>query len=228
MILSLLKRIPVWAWVCLVLGAYLGYLNMRLAHEQQEKIRYAFKADSAMAEADTTKIMMIQQGLFHVKRAIQMKQERDSVDRALRMERQAKLELVTRIRWLNDTLSGVHVPSPDSSTRVAEFNEYREPYTIKARATLPQVAPPTLAVEVRLDSIPLSLRLGCQKGDGIRTASVVAQGPTWASLRIAAVNQSPEICNPTVAPAARSPGARPYLIGAGAATGIFLIIKAVQ
>ena len=71
------------------------------------------------------------------------------------------------------------------------------PYTVAAHVEMPAVPDSVrLSLTVALDPIHLTARLGCAAPDthGIRSASIVASSPPWATVRFDSVEQSPAVC----------------------------------
>lgn len=106
--------------------------------------------------------------------------------------------------------------------RRAEFIVRQPPYTLRARAEIPP--PPDsarLAVRVALDPIHVAAHVTCAAPDrnGIRTASVVASAPSWATITFDRLEQSPDLCaSPALVRTARSRQRlefEPVVIGGG-------------
>ena len=110
-----------------------------------------------------------------------------------------------------DSLAPVVATAPVTETtdsiRRARFDVRQVPYTIAADVAIP--APPDsaqMAIDVALDSIPVDQRLGCgaPNADGIRSATVDAITPTWATVRLHRLEQVPELCaSPALTSAAK-------------------------
>jgi hypothetical protein len=177
-----------------------GALQARRATvAQREAAASALRADSLVAAADTTRLVAIR-GLTKIyeRRVIQERQVADSLDRLLRRERIARVGLVATVRALDTTLTGHVTADSLDNVRVAQWPPtYQPPFTIEARVELPRPpAEATLQIGVRVDPVRLGLRLGCGSAgrDGIRPASVAVEAPTWATIRLEQVSQSPDLC----------------------------------
>lgn len=191
----------------------------RLGAERARSAQVALSLINAEAARDSTRVLV---GVSEVasrllgdsvrvyqKRIVQVTQQRDALDRAIGDERVARYALTGRVDSLEQVVA---LPHRDS----AEFHVRQAPYTIDARLDSAQ-----LALRVALDPIPIEARLTCSKPDsnGIRSASVIASAPSWATLTLGRVQQSPELC---ASPAlVRSPkrsrflGFEPLVIGGG-------------
>jgi hypothetical protein len=164
------------------------------------------------------------------KQVVQVAQRRDVLDAALGRERAARYAATAVV----DSLSRV-VAASDSvvrdardasrETRTARFDVRQPPYGIAAEVELPP--PPdsaTMRVRVAVDAIPIEARVSCIDGPGgAREATVAVETPSWVTVRLGTVAQSPDVCTP--APLATSMRQRAWIetrrlvIGVGRAWG---------
>jgi hypothetical protein len=87
--------------------------------------------------------------------------------------------------------------STDTAGREATFAHYQPPYSILARVALPlPPTPPQMALAIRLDTIPLGVRVGCRPGKGLQSAYAAISSPIWAQVNLVALAQDPGVCNP--------------------------------
>ena len=126
------------------------------------------------------------------------------------------------------TPTGEHEAIISASTietvRSAFFDIRQEPYTVAAQVDIPP--PPDSAridLRVAIDPIPIEARVTCSRADaqGLKTASVSASSPTWATVRFGRVEQSPDVCgSPALKPAVhagRTLLSRGFVFGVGRA-----------
>jgi hypothetical protein len=106
------------------------------------------------------------------------------------------------------------------ATWAAHFDLRHPPYTIAADVEMPE--PPDsarIALRVALDPIPLEARLTCStpNASGVRTASIAASSPPWATVRFDRVEQSPAVCGfpPPAKQSRRRIAFTPLVIGGG-------------
>jgi len=218
-----------------VLGGFLFMQSCRLRAAQEAGAANALRADSTAAAADTSRMLAADaqravEKLFGdsvaavQRRVIQQQQRADGLDAALGLERIARTTAVAIIDQLTATIASqrpTHVDAND--VRTASFALRQLPYTVDATASIPP--PPTQAalhIRITLDTLSLQLRLGCGKVDpgGIRPATAVLTGPTWATLALGHVEQAPELCR-SPALAQRGPS-RLTWFGLGAGTTLLL------
>jgi hypothetical protein len=183
--------------------------NHRIRTLQEHSGQLALRNDSAAAAADTTRNVALEKpGIAKIlgdslkmaqHRVIQVTQNRDSIDRILGLEREAKYSLSAQLDSLQRVVAATSATTEDSATRVrrATFDVRQAPYTLVANVELP--APPDtgkLDVTVALDPIPLVARLSCAapNADGIRSASIETTSPAWAKVNFTDVQQSPDLC----------------------------------
>ena len=126
------------------------------------------------------------------KRVVQQDQPADPLDSAARITRSAMYSLGFKV---GEFIGKLTKPRRDT----VPFHIRQDPYTVDATVSHPPVGDSvTLAVTVALDTIPMTVRVGCRDtGDaGIRAASVMLTAPPWATVRFGDVQQDPGICNP--------------------------------
>ena len=141
--------------------------------------------------------------------------EQDALERQLRIEARARVSAEARVRALQDSATApVTVGAGD--VRSARWTIHQPPFQVEASAELPP--PPargTLQVNVALDPLPLTVRLGCRDGAVVPQAWAVVTGPEWATLELGTVEQVPGICGGVVAlPSYRVPAWAPAVAGA--------------
>ena len=104
--------------------------------------------------------------------------------------------------------------------RRASFGVRQPPYTVAADVEIPE-HPDTarLSLKVALDPIHMDARVMCAAPNeqGIRSATVVAAAPSWATVQFDRVEQSPDLCASPALMRPPRPTRRfsPLLIGAG-------------
>lgn len=221
-----------WApWALVIIVALWGSCQTLEASKARKRAATAALAASNEAAAhDSTRQLagavakLLGDSLQAVQRlAVQTRLERDQLDRALKLERIASAGLRVTIAELRRELASGPVLEDTAGTRSASWSLRQPPYSIEATATLPR--PPatgTLAIGVRLDSIPLHLRLSCGAPDqfGIRPAAATLTGPPWARLELGRVEQDQDVCR-SPALVKKGPSRLKWtLIGAGLVTVI--------
>ena len=132
------------------------------------------------------------------RRAIQTVQRADVLDRALRLARRVRDSLRVAVdRLRRQARSDTVVADAADDERRAVFDVRAAPYTVHAAVVLPR-APQrgTMDVHVGLDTLALEVRVGCgaPTAAGVRPATAVVAGPTWASVRLGRVEQAPGVC----------------------------------
>jgi hypothetical protein len=164
----------------------------------------ALAASNADAARDSTRRLTLARDVLAdslaivQRRAVQAVQTADALDRALGLERVARLELTATVRELRAHVAGTGpVVSGSGGALSQTFDVDSAPYHVRASVTLaPPPATGSLDLAVMLRPIPLAARLGCGAADarGIRPASVSIVGPVWATVVVGAVTQAPEVC----------------------------------
>lgn len=201
----------VWI-VFAILAAAVVVLLFMLRHARGELRDVGLRADSLEAVADTNRrhvlsakdsAKLLGDSLIIVqRRVVQVAAERDAFDRALRLERIAKGNLVTEVARLRAGNITSTRPTTDSAgVRSATFDIRRPPYTVFLGVSLPPAPSPGRVdtLDVAIDRIPITIREGCgeRNAQGIRAATWTITSPPWATVHIERVEQDPELCNPT-------------------------------
>lgn len=152
-----------------------------------------FRADSLEAVADTQRVTFLGVLQLTERRVVQVAQARDSLDRLLKLRPTVKVAAVVTLPVVDTVVVGV---ASDTTGREATFSHREPPYTVLAAVTLP-VPPetPQMRLAIRLDTIPLGLRLGCRPGKPLATAHAAITSPIWAQVSLVALTQDPALCN---------------------------------
>ena len=180
----------------------------RLHTERARSAELALHAANAAAERDSTRDVahtnrkvaaLLGDSLHAVERqVVQIAGRRDAMDRALGRERLARYMMAVTVDSLNTSSTRAPVVEGTDRVRRATFDVRQAPYTVAARVEMPAVPDSVrLSLKVALDPIHLTARLGCAAPDaaGIRSASIVATSPPWATVRFDSVEQSPAVCS---------------------------------
>ncbi len=139
------------------------------------------------------------------KLAIQVRQSRDKLDKALGEEKKASAVLSLRLDSLTahqvQSTGGVivtHDTVAGTDTRSATFHVERPAWTADAKVQLPAAGAGSLDLGVFIRPIPLALRIGCQdaNSDGIRPARVTAVSQTGVAVKIDSASTDPGVCQP--------------------------------
>ena len=216
---GVMLRHPQWLLVsvlALACALTLGVEQHRLHAAQSSAAVAALSASNLLAERDSTRDVananrrvaaLLGDSLRVVqKRAVQMEQRGDALDRALGGERRARYALTAAVDSLERSAVAVAGVDTGQVPRRASFTVRQRPYTVAALVEFAQ--PPDTArmwLRVALDPIPISARVLCSAPDrrGIRSATVVASSPPWVKVRLERLEQSPELCaSPALARAA--------------------------
>jgi hypothetical protein len=175
----------------------------RLDRAETRAQQAALARDSAEAAADSTRAAAVRvQTVLGAelaavqRRAVQQRERADSINRALGLERQARVQVELRVDSLLAVATAAVTADSADSVRRARFEVREAPYSATADVVLPR--PPgvgQLSLRVGLDPAPIELRIGCGASrDGVRPATVTAVGPRWLSLELASVEQDPAAC----------------------------------
>ena len=176
---------------------------IQMQREEERAAEAALVRDTLEAARDTTRALPLIGALGDSlrvveRRAVQTAQRADALDRALARERVVRDRLEAAITALaSSAVAETVFVTGEDSVRRAAFDVRQTPYTVNAEVALPR--PPErarLELRVALDTLALEVRVGCGKADneGVRPASVNVVGPSWASVRLGRVEQSPNVC----------------------------------
>lgn len=222
--LSLTTKVAVAAAV--VVGSYIGILrhqNHKLTRELQAE---TLRAYNAIAAADSTHLLTVAQG-DSIKRwtrlAVQEEQRGDSLDRKLKQETRLRAALQLRVDSLVAVVQGTATSEDSNGVRHGAFEAYGAPFNVKAQVDLPPPPlPGTMKLQIQLDPVKLALRAQCGPPDprGIRRASVLVEGPSWASIELGALTQTPEVCMPQLSPKVQKSH---FKLGAAIGAGLVLL-----
>lgn len=217
-VLTVLRKVPVWGWVLVALLLYVGTLNLQLASVTRQRDAERWRVDLLEAARDTTRLRLVRtrDSLLRVfqRRVIQEKQRADALDRALGLERRLRVAASVRFDSALAQVAGTPTIADSDGDRSSQFHLRQPPYTVDATAVLPP--PPEqgrLVVAVRLDPLPLSLRIGCGPAvRGVRPATASLVVPPWATVVLDSLSQAPEVC---LSPLAQTPPKKrwPWLVG---------------
>jgi len=200
----------------------------RIASVRRHALVAALEISNLAAERDSTRNTALDnQRVAHVLgdslkvaeiRVVQVTQHLDALDKALGRERVARYVDNIAVDSLRRVVHAIG--SGRETVRSAVFDIRQEPYTVAAQVDIP--TPPDSArieLHVAIDPIPIEARVSCSRpnGQGIKTASVSASSPTWATVRFGRVEQSPEVCG---SPALRSEQSRHGLFSRRLVVGV--------
>lgn len=184
-----------------ILVAAFGVRSWQLDRARKDLGAAALEADTLRASLDSTRVVNVGLGdtLRTVQRqAIQVAAERDAIDKALGLERIARVQLTAKVATLEaHATSSAPVTESVEGVRSAKFVVDSAPYFVQATVELPR--PPgagSIALSVNLDPIPLEARQGCGPANaaGIRSAFLTVTGPAWATVNLDRVEQDPGLC----------------------------------
>jgi hypothetical protein len=192
------------ALILVACASWMKYTSDQLASAHASERRIALKASNLEAVHDSTRNLARENARVakllgdslraYEKRVVQQDQPADPLDSAARITRSAMYRLGFNV---GEFIGKLTKPRRDT----VPFHIRQDPYTVYATVSHPPVGDSvTLAVTVALDTIPMTVRVGCRvTGDaGIRAASVMLTAPPWATVRFDDVQQDPGICNPSV------------------------------
>jgi len=206
----------------LILAAVAALLSIVIQTARLDRAQTA--ADTLVASRDSTRLLSLKLAWLGdsmavvERRAVQVDQRADALDRALGVERAARDSVVASIASYRGVVRSdtvvVSVADPAGeagrllaaapgqagldSIRQGTFDLRQAPYTVHATVALP--VPPergTMEIGIDLDTLWLEVRLGCgaPNGSGVRAATAIVSGPSWAGIQLGRVEQAPGVCN---------------------------------
>lgn len=187
--------------VIAVLVLAMGGLYMKLEATERELGKERLAHENAVARADsTTEELQELDSRYRFFRRLsqQYKIERDSIDRKLDQESQARAQLAVQVRELRADSAIADTAYIEGDTRVAEFSRRLEHGLLTTKVRVPPApAPPELRdIRFQLDPIMLEARIACIQKDNVRAASLTVRTPNWATVRVDSVVTEPRVCNP--------------------------------
>lgn len=237
---AILKHVPWQILVGLMVvgaaGGYVMHLQGELQDERDRNYSLALYTDSIEVASDTLRNVTeeINAALerqsdsanFYRRRSLQASLELDSIGVALNASVRLNASLEASIDTLRTTLTST--TTEEGENRLATFEEYLQPYTVKMEISLPP-APGlgTAEIEVALDPVRLRSRVFCgDRSDltGLRPAEILIETPSWMTLSGVDVIQERDVCNP---PPLEIPFYRSWKMGAVGASAIFTTILGV-
>lgn len=202
------------AVICAGLAAAVAVKDHQLDNARERNGKLALEKTNAVAASTPTLVVQDPAVLkllgdsvqMYRHLAVQQDQRADALDRALKLERIGKAEMVLQLDSLRrqSIASSQPVTEDSSGIRRAEFHLRQAPYTVAADVELPPA--PNLGrldLAIALDPINIGIRNWCSppNADGIRTASTSATAPRWAPVRFGEVQQDPSLCaSPALSP----------------------------
>jgi hypothetical protein len=189
------------------LATAIGIEEHRLNTERSNAAVAALNAVNMTASRDSTRNVALENrkvaallgdSLRLVERQVfQVAQRSDALDRALGRERRAHYIMNVGVDSLHATASAPSVVDTSHKVHRAVFDLRQPPYTMAAAVEIKeQLDSARIEVNVTLDPIHLAARVTCSppNDQGIRSATIVAMTPPWASVHFDRVEQSPELC----------------------------------
>lgn len=188
------------AVVVLVLLSATCYAQSRIADAEYRALDAELRLDSAEAAADSSSEVWAatlgDNARAFQRRGIQLRELNDSLSSELGREARARVAAEVRVDSLSREVEGALIaPTDSSSPAVAEFNVREPPFAVWARVRMSD--PPVMRMEIVLDPVPLTVRIGCEDvKDGLRKAYASLEGPVWAHIRVTRAEQEAGVCNP--------------------------------
>lgn len=181
--------------VLAILSAILGVaLVATLLHFRQVRREFSFRVDSLEVAADSTRRV----GQTWMRRALQAEIRETQLEDSLKLW--PKVTTIVKVRLDTLWLAAEAPVVDDTLSRRASFHNVREgPVTADVDVSLPPPPKPgRLALRVAVAPIPLTIRAGCgpvSPTTGIRPATILATGPTWATIHLDSLQTHPDVCN---------------------------------
>lgn len=192
-----MPKVPGWLIpvVLLLAGTYLGLWGLA-QHYKRQAVAGAFRADSLIAINDTTHRLTLGALDGAMRRAVQVKRERDSLDRKLKLTTVALATARLAIRGV-DTLT-LGTTDTVAAGAAAHFEMDQTPFHVKTDVVIPP--PPDTArmrLRIRLDTAALAVRTLCatKRVRGVYPASILFVTPPWLAVTLDTAQVTPLACN---------------------------------
>lgn len=220
------------AWV---IGALLGILTIvsvasayRINSLRNSLVSARLTSDSLEAVLDTTRF---ENGVYQ-RRIVQSNLKADSLDKKLKLESKMRARLEVQLANVTDT---ANVESDttvgDEDTHAVSIHRYKEPITLDEHIAVNGDGVKDkwfIDWNAKIDPITLKPRIACGAEDalGLRKATLAVEAPSFATIAIDSVQQSPGVCSPKLV-AARPPSRLNWFIG-GSITGAAAIVYVIH
>lgn len=220
--------IMVAVMVALVAGP--GYLYHLYAAERDARVTAELAVDSLEAVNDTTRLRALNELNDSInyweRRVVQVESVNDSLSEELGQTVVARNRAVARVDELETQVHGIvfEEAGEDSvAVQAARFEVRQPPYTAWAEAVMAD--PPILRLRIALDSIPLTIRLGCGVDGDLSRAYVGIESPEWADIQVTEAQQESNICNPdlTTQPSFWGKWGDEIVVGTGVVGGVWVL-----
>jgi hypothetical protein len=220
--------------IALVVTVRVEEYRMQRAREQAAEL--AMRASNVAAERDSTRDVamtnrrvagLLGDSLRMAERmVVQVTQRADELDQALGSERLARYRMEVGVAGARTAAATMPAADSVAEVRRARFTVRQEPYTVLAEVSIP-ARPDSARIDlaVALDPIHVEARVSCSVPDslGVRSASIAAATPAWASVKFDRVEQAPELCAQLTPPRSgiirRLLGSIPLVAGVGLTPG---------
>lgn len=207
-----------------IVAALLAFVTVQGVLLQRERAAHRASALSNLflrANADTTRKLNAKQlaavrsiygdSIRAVEKLVaQTKLDSSKLGRALGQETKLTAALKVQVDSLSATLRSLGAVVADGQdVRHATFQvDSIRPYHVRAEVDLPKPAPGmmgTLRLGVTQDPIELRAHAGClpRTADGVRPASITLLADSVYTVRLGAVSQDEDVCNPVASAAGR-------------------------
>lgn len=159
----------------------------------------SLEKDSIIAANDTARLVQLDSTReAYELRIVQMEMERDQLDRRLRAESALRAQAHVHIDTLriHDTVPG---PVHEDTTETYGFSGSDGPFSFRGDARLMPNRSGVFNVSVWMrEPVPVDIRVLCQRGEGIRSASVLLETQDPFHVIPSSVYQDPNVCNPVL------------------------------
>ena len=193
---AITSRAIITALIGVGILSYVGFLKADRDQAVQAARRAWVHMDSVEALSDSTRSRLLDSLRVVERRAVQAEIEADRLDKELGRETQVRAALRVKVDSLQESI-GAPVTEDTAGVRTVEWERYLEPLRIQAKAIVPpEPKRARLDLTLDLDSIPMTVRVGCGEAEGdFRPATVTVTLPPWADAKIEEVRQDPDVCN---------------------------------
>jgi hypothetical protein len=190
--------------LAIVAGAYAHGRRHQAAADAAALRGRQLATENAMALSEQNRLLYSGALVVAAQRARQVAQERDSIDRLLRVERRLRAVATVTLDTLREHVAGTGSVDTIADVRRARFYVEHEIATITADVELPRPPDtPWLRIEAVPRPIVLDVRAGCgerSEVSGLRPLIVSATARRGIGVSIGEAAGDPELCNPVAPP----------------------------